>query len=214
MVWLPDRPPDPAPLLVWFNHGNDIVAIFGDGPGLGVPSVPAPVLGSGGTFKVPAVVIAPLGGTTDGYFDWIGEQDVLDAIANINQRFDIDPNRVVVSGNSAGGYGTWRLGQAHPDLFPRWSRSCNRRSPNPLRSRHQREAPAPASPRDAVSFWLAGPATGFEHHPMAERIVEGRGASRGCPSRPAQSHYFESLGYRTASQFASDKAMMAALLIE
>ncbi len=205
MVWLPDRPPDPAPLLVWFNHGNDIVAIFGDGPGLGVPSVPAPVLGSGGTFKVPAVVIAPLGGTTDGYFDWIGEQDVLDAIANINQRFDIDPNRVVVSGNSAGGYGTWRLGQAHPDLFSTLV---------PIMQSTESEPPAQSTPEGSTSpgqsagrsLVLACRArNGFRASPDGGEDRRGRGASRGCPSRPAQSHYFESLGYRTASQFAATR---------
>lgn len=71
----------------------------------------------GGAFSVPAIVAFPLGrGTSYGYTG-LGEQDVLDVFSDVTHRYDIDLNRVVLSGMSMGGIGTFRIGEDYPDRF-------------------------------------------------------------------------------------------------
>ena len=105
-VWLPERLPEPAPLVV-FLHGtgsnhlsNASRSFFGPG-----------------RFDVPAIVVEPLGrGGSCGYYG-AAEQDVLDVIDDIASRFAIDEDRVVLTGISQGGFGTFRLGELYPDRF-------------------------------------------------------------------------------------------------
>jgi pimeloyl-ACP methyl ester carboxylesterase len=105
-VWLPERLPEPAPLIV-FLHGtgsnhlsNASRSFFGPG-----------------RFDVPAIVVEPLGrGGSCGYYG-AAEQDVLDVMADIATRFAIDEDRVVLTGISQGGFGTFRLGELYPDRF-------------------------------------------------------------------------------------------------
>ena len=46
-----------------------------------------------------------------------GEQDVLDVLALMKDRFSIDPARVYLGGHSMGGGGTWRIGLQYSDKF-------------------------------------------------------------------------------------------------
>lgn len=59
--------------------------------------------------------------TPHGRGDWCylgpGESDVLDTIAAVKELLPIDHDRVYLAGHSMGGWGTWHLGAAHPDLF-------------------------------------------------------------------------------------------------
>ena len=50
-------------------------------------------------------------------FRWAGETDVLEALASVRQRYNIDPNRIVLAGFSMGGAGSWQIGLHQPDLF-------------------------------------------------------------------------------------------------
>jgi acetyl esterase/lipase len=50
-------------------------------------------------------------------FRWPGEIDVLEAIASVKKRYNIDPDRVVLAGFSMGGAGAWQLGLHCPDQF-------------------------------------------------------------------------------------------------
>lgn len=50
-------------------------------------------------------------------FRWPGETDVLEAIASVKRRYNIDPDRIVLAGFSMGGAGTWQLGLHCPDQF-------------------------------------------------------------------------------------------------
>jgi pimeloyl-ACP methyl ester carboxylesterase len=105
-VWLPERLPEPAPLIV-FLHGtgsnhlsNASRSFFGPG-----------------RFDLPAIVVEPLGrGGSCGYYG-PAEQDVLDVMADVAKRFAIDEDRVVLTGISQGGFGTFRLGELYPDRF-------------------------------------------------------------------------------------------------
>lgn len=47
----------------------------------------------------------------------LGDSDVMRVIAEAKQRFSVDENRVYLSGESMGGWGTWNVGTRHPDTF-------------------------------------------------------------------------------------------------
>ncbi|HEY1204511.1 MAG: prolyl oligopeptidase family serine peptidase [Bryobacteraceae bacterium] len=47
----------------------------------------------------------------------IGDQDVVRVIQLAKERFHIDEDRVYLTGDSMGGWGTWNVGTRHPDLF-------------------------------------------------------------------------------------------------
>lgn len=51
------------------------------------------------------------------YYEGIGEQDVLDVLADASFRFKPDPDRIILSGASMGGVGTFRMGALYPDLW-------------------------------------------------------------------------------------------------
>jgi dienelactone hydrolase len=50
-------------------------------------------------------------------FRWAGETDVMEAIASVRKRYNIDPNRIVLAGFSMGGAGSWQIGLHNPDMF-------------------------------------------------------------------------------------------------
>ena len=50
-------------------------------------------------------------------YHWAGETDVFEALASVQERYKIDPQRIVLRGFSMGGAGAWHLGLQHPD---RW----------------------------------------------------------------------------------------------
>ena len=70
-----------------------------------------------GAYDVPAAVIFPNGRTT-GWGTALAEQDALDATDDAIARLNIDADRVVLSGISSGGAGTYRLASRWPD---RWA---------------------------------------------------------------------------------------------
>jgi pimeloyl-ACP methyl ester carboxylesterase len=105
-VHVPDRLPSPAPLVV-FLHGTGSNHLAQASMSLFGP----------GRLDLPAIVVSPLGrGGSCGYFG-AAEQDVLDVMDDIASRYDIDHDRVVLTGISQGGFGTFRLGELYPDRF-------------------------------------------------------------------------------------------------
>lgn len=48
---------------------------------------------------------------------WAGEVDVFEAIAAVQQRYKVDPNRVILRGFSLGGAGAWHIALHHPSRF-------------------------------------------------------------------------------------------------
>jgi dipeptidyl aminopeptidase/acylaminoacyl peptidase len=62
------------------------------------------------------VLIAPRGGGNV-WFQGKGEEDALNAIADVRARMAIDPARIYLVGYSMGGYGTLSLGVHHADRF-------------------------------------------------------------------------------------------------
>lgn len=75
------------------------------------------------------IVAAPLGYRVDaGYGAFrpagqtnrradLSEQDVLEVIQLVKQQYKIDENRIYLMGHSMGGYGTWALAAAHPEIW-------------------------------------------------------------------------------------------------
>ena len=47
----------------------------------------------------------------------MGDSDVLRAIAEAKRLFSVDEDRVYLTGDSMGGWGTWNVASRHPDLF-------------------------------------------------------------------------------------------------
>ncbi|HBC86263.1 MAG TPA: hypothetical protein DCZ94_04840 [Lentisphaeria bacterium] len=66
--------------------------------------------------KVNACIVMPFArGNTD--FQGIGEQDVLNVIKQMSKRYNIDEDRILLSGMSMGGMGVWTIGSHYPHLF-------------------------------------------------------------------------------------------------
>jgi dienelactone hydrolase len=63
------------------------------------------------------IQLEPLGRTNVSY-RWAGEADLFESLASVQQRYNIDPKRIVLRGFSMGGASTWHLGLHHPG---RWA---------------------------------------------------------------------------------------------
>jgi predicted peptidase len=67
--------------------------------------------------QIDFIVVSPYGrGETAGYHG-IAEQDVLRVMTDVQKSYNIDPDRVYLTGLSMGGGGTWHIGLRYPDKF-------------------------------------------------------------------------------------------------
>ena len=74
--------------------------------------------GDGGAWPdPPMLVLSPLGGGELMAYDGLGEDDVLRAIDDVRRAYNVDRDRIYLTGLSMGGGGTWSIGLSHPDLF-------------------------------------------------------------------------------------------------
>ncbi|MFL5305107.1 MAG: prolyl oligopeptidase family serine peptidase [Polyangia bacterium] len=73
---------------------------------------------------VPALVVSPFGrGELMGY-DGLGGDDVMRVIADVRRAYNIDPERMTLTGLSMGGGGTWAIGLRHPEMFAALAPVC------------------------------------------------------------------------------------------
>jgi predicted esterase len=73
---------------------------------------------------VPALVVSPFGrGELMGY-DGLGGDDVMRVLADVRRAYDVDPDRITLTGLSMGGGGTWQIGLRHPELFAALAPVC------------------------------------------------------------------------------------------
>ena len=118
-VWVPvgalPADPDPevrTPLLMFLHGANQYQNVnlvhFNNPQAMVLPS----------PYNVPAVVIFPNGRTT-GWGTPLADRDALDAMNDAlgRERLQLDPDRVVVSGVSSGGMGTFSMAARYPDKF-------------------------------------------------------------------------------------------------
>ena len=75
-----------------------------------------------GAFKVEAekhgyIVACPKGRKPASMYMGDAEKDVMDVIAEMRRDYNIDPDRIYLTGHSMGGYGTWSVAMNHPEVF-------------------------------------------------------------------------------------------------
>jgi predicted esterase len=63
------------------------------------------------------IVACPKGREPASMYRGAAEQDVLDVLADVRRVYNIDPNRIYLTGHSMGAYGTWSIAIDHPDIF-------------------------------------------------------------------------------------------------
>ncbi|MEK6405853.1 MAG: prolyl oligopeptidase family serine peptidase [Acidobacteriota bacterium] len=75
-----------------------------------------------GAFKLEAekrgyIVACPKGRKPASMYMGDAEKDVMDVIAEVRRDYNIDADRVYLTGHSMGGFGTWSVAMSHPDVF-------------------------------------------------------------------------------------------------
>jgi predicted peptidase len=75
-----------------------------------------------GAFKTEAekrgyIVACPKGRKPASMYLGDAEKDVMDVIAEMKRDYNIDPDRIYLTGHSMGGFGTWSVATSHPDVF-------------------------------------------------------------------------------------------------
>lgn len=98
----------PAPLIVILHYGGEVTPFYGREmiEGLAQPAFQS----------LHAIIIAP--DSTAG--DWTTAKNdaaVVSLTRAIMKRYAVDPAKVVLTGYSMGGIGTWHIGNKHQDLF-------------------------------------------------------------------------------------------------
>lgn len=63
------------------------------------------------------IAVCPKGRDTASMYRGSAEQDVMDVLGEVRRDYRIDPNRIYLMGHSMGGYGTWSIAMAHPDVW-------------------------------------------------------------------------------------------------
>ena len=122
------KPGKKVPLIValhgaWSDHRHNLRRVFGldNRPGesdleASRNELPLP--------DVPAIVVSPLGrGELMGY-DGLGGDDVMRVIADVRRAYDVDPERITMTGLSMGGGAAWAIGLRHPELFAALAPVC------------------------------------------------------------------------------------------
>jgi predicted peptidase len=104
--------------LVLFPHGGGAVRDFDDLLQCASPVFafgPARFASAEEQARHPAFVLVPWSGTRG--WDEENARLILGLIGELRREFSIDPRRLYVTGQSMGGYGTWRMIMQHPDVF-------------------------------------------------------------------------------------------------
>jgi predicted peptidase len=99
---------DPRPLVLALHPGGARVAYYGS---RFLQQVVLPALG-----ELRAVVVAP-DCPAASWTDPMADQAVMALIAQVRREYAIDSRRILVTGFSMGGRGTWFMSSRHPDLF-------------------------------------------------------------------------------------------------
>jgi poly(3-hydroxybutyrate) depolymerase len=63
------------------------------------------------------LVVCPKGRDSASMYRGAAEQDVLDAMANVQRTYRVDATRIYLMGHSMGAYGTWSIAMNHPEIF-------------------------------------------------------------------------------------------------
>lgn len=67
--------------------------------------------------KMGWLIVCPKGRESASMYMGKAQTDVLDVLADVQRQYKVDARRVYLMGHSMGGYGTWNLAMARPELF-------------------------------------------------------------------------------------------------
>jgi predicted peptidase len=98
----------PAPLVLVLHSGGERMRYYGSAF---MRLLVEPALG-----EMRAIMVAP-DCPTNSWTDAAAEDAVMELITDILGRYNLDRSRVLVTGFSLGGRGTWFMSSRHPDLF-------------------------------------------------------------------------------------------------
>jgi predicted peptidase len=98
----------PVPLVLALHYGGTVTPFYGRGF---LTLLVEPALKD-----LSAIIVAP-DCPGQGWVDPISEKAVLEVLENIKSYYKVDPNKIVVTGFSTGGVGTWYFAQRHTQLF-------------------------------------------------------------------------------------------------
>ena len=109
-IWIPRDydPAAPRPLVLALHPGGGRAPYYGT---RFLQQVVGPALADWG-----AIIIAP-DAPARSWTDPTSERGVMALLRDVMERYAIDAERVLVTGFSMGGRGTWHLSTRHPDLF-------------------------------------------------------------------------------------------------
>ena len=108
-LWMPAmNPGDMVPLILALHYGGDVV------PWYGMSFME--ILVEPAFRELGAIIVAP-DCPGDGWVDSLSEQAVIALLKYSIESFPVDKNRIVVTGFSMGGIGTWFLAEKYPDMF-------------------------------------------------------------------------------------------------
>lgn len=108
--FIPDKKCEKLPLLVYLHGAGE------RGDDVNILTTHGPIKAVRNGLDLPFMIISPqCAGSAATWFDY-GER-LCSLIEDYVKRDDVDENRVYVTGNSMGGYGTWSVAMARPELF-------------------------------------------------------------------------------------------------
>ncbi len=99
----------PVPLIVALHYGGQVTPFYGRGM---IDYLVAPALGELG-----AILVAPDARGGSGWTAAQNEEAVLWLTRSLVNSYAIDPDRILLTGYSMGGRGTWYIGSRNQDLF-------------------------------------------------------------------------------------------------
>jgi predicted esterase len=127
LVYVPERGYQPDEAMTMFLHGltqNHLGSVNLGDVYLGTGRVLSEEIGAleqyvrdGTDFPPHNLTVWPLARGAAFFYEGIAEQDVLDVLADASLRLQPDPDRIILSGASMGGIGTFRIGALYPDLW-------------------------------------------------------------------------------------------------
>lgn len=127
LVYIPEAGYQPGEAMTVFLHGltqNHLGSVIVGDTYLGTGRALSEEIGAlgmyvrdGTDFPPHNLTVWPLARGAGLFYEGIAEQDVLDVLADASLRFSPDPDRIILSGASMGGIGTFRMGALYPDLW-------------------------------------------------------------------------------------------------
>lgn len=127
LVYIPESGYQAGTAMTVFLHGltqNHLGSVHVGSTYLGTGRVLSEEIGGleqfvrdGTNFPPYNLTVWPLARGAALFYEGIAEQDVLDVLADASLRFKPDPDRIILSGASMGGIGTFRIGALYPDLW-------------------------------------------------------------------------------------------------